>query len=194
MRFKTKLSTKQYRSIFYIIIGIFLLFVAIDGGVENKTNFLLAIAGVMIINSIITFFEEIAKRNKIKTSSDHENYDSNEEKQVAEFFKKRKIIFQLHPVLKLPKTFLKLEIPFRYHKLHPDFYLPEYDVFVEYWGMIGNEKYKEKVFKPKKKLYKENAIELIDLYPRNIKNLDRDFNQKLLEIIRDREGNSKEWR
>ena len=111
------------------------------------------------------------------------------------FSEKRKIIFELHPKLKVPKTVLGfIDVPFRRIILTPDFFLPEYDIYVEFWGMIDNEKYKENIFKPKMKIYKSNLIDMISLYPRNLENLERDFHQKLLEIVRDREGNSKEWR
>lgn len=194
MNFKTKLSLKQFSSIILLIIGALLLGVVLYGNSEEKEFFLKLVSLFMIVISISNFLDEFAKRRKIRKATDNENYDSEEEKKVADFFKKRKIIFELHPVLKLPKSLWIIDIPFSYHKIRPDFYLPEYNVYVEYWGMINNEEYKEGIYKPKKGLYNRNMIELINLYPKNLNNLDRDFNQKLLEIIRDREGNSKEWR
>jgi len=196
MRFKTKLSTKQYSSVFYFILGIFFLYVVVYGETENKIFFLELVAGIMIVVSIMNFFDGFSKRRIIRTSANHKNYDGGGgERLIAEFFEKRKIIFELHPKLKVPKTVLGfIDVPFRRIILTPDFFLPEYDIYVEFWGMIDNEKYKENIFKPKMKIYKSNLIDMISLYPRNLENLERDFHQKLLEIVRDREGNSKEWR
>ena len=42
-----------------------------------------------------------------------------------------------------------------------------------------------------KKLYKDNGLDLISLYPKNLKNLDFAFTSKLLDIIKEREGNDR---
>ncbi|MEK6832467.1 MAG: hypothetical protein AABY32_00335 [Nanoarchaeota archaeon] len=194
MDFKTKLSTKQFCSIILLIIGAILFWGAFYGTSGDKEFLLKLVSLSIIIISISNFFDEITKRRRIRRATNNGNYDSGGETEIANFFKKRKIIFELHPVLKLPKSLWIMNIPFSYHEIRPDFYLPEYNIYVEYWGMINNEEYKEKTYKPKKELYNRNMIDLINLYPKNLENLDRDFNQKLLEIIRDRGGNSKEWR
>lgn len=66
----------------------------------------------------------------------------------------------------------------------PDFYLPDYDVYVEYWGMVdtqdGNDR-KEYVKGMEWKMarYRENGIRFISIYPNEIEKLDSVFARKL---------------
>ena len=62
--------------------------------------------------------------------------------------------------------------------------------------MLDNEEYKKRS-EFKKKKYEENGIEFISLSPKDLEDrnrLDWNFTQKLLNLIRDREGNNLEWR
>jgi len=69
----------------------------------------------------------------------------------------------------------------------PDFYLPDHDVYVEYWGLLDvedagdREKYTRSM-NYKLARYRELGIKLISLYPENLKNLDRDFRKKFKEV------------
>ena len=54
-------------------------------------------------------------------------------------------------------------------KAHCDFYLPDEDVYVEFWGMSGNEDYK-KYKEWKRPLYQANGYKLISLIPDDLKN------------------------
>jgi hypothetical protein len=65
-----------------------------------------------------------------------------------------------------------MEIRYRYderfrildgYAIRPDFYLPEYDVYIEYWGMDTAD-YKIGMLK-KQKLYQQQGKKLISLYP-----------------------------
>ena len=78
--------------------------------------------------------------------------------------------------------------------MEPDFYLPEFNVFVEYWGLIDDAKYKKEKYDFKKKMYTLNDLDFISLYPKNLKNLDFVFTSKLLDLIKKREGNLRKWR
>ena len=52
---------------------------------------------------------------------------------------------------------------------HCDFYLPQYDVYVEFWGMSNDEKYV--AYKQwKEPLYAEHGYKLVSLYPNDLKN------------------------
>jgi hypothetical protein len=69
----------------------------------------------------------------------------------------------------------------------PDFYLPVYDVYVEYWGLVNaddrwtREKY-EKNMRRKMAIYHRNNIKFISIYPDNLENLDWVFRRKFKEI------------
>jgi hypothetical protein len=65
----------------------------------------------------------------------------------------------------------------------PDFYLPDYDVYVEYWGMLNVESNYDRSkyvrgMKYKMARYHELGIKFISIYPDNIKNLDWIFRKK----------------
>ena len=61
---------------------------------------------------------------------------------------------------------------------HPDFYLPDYGVYVEYWGLLGASKDYERTMKWKMAQYHRNKIKFISLYERNLDNLDWVFRAK----------------
>jgi hypothetical protein len=69
----------------------------------------------------------------------------------------------------------------------PDFYLPDYDVYVEYWGMLDvkngcdRRKY-ERSMKYKMARYHQLGVKFISLYPRDLQNLDSTFRKKFQEI------------
>lgn len=63
------------------------------------------------------------------------------------------------------------------YAIRPDFYLPEYDVNIEYWGMDTAD-YKIGMLK-KQKLYQQQGKRLISLYPRDKLRLKTFLLQKL---------------
>ena len=190
MKFKSILSKGQVSSIFFLIVGIILLTIKS----ENSFSTLRTISVIMIVLSVLCFIEEIIKKRKIINPYKKNRYDSKGEKKIADYFKRKNIIFNHHPEIKIPKPFWIFAIPFVNIKLEPDFYLPEFDVYVEYWGMIEDPKYKKDSYDRKKKLYKNNGIDFISLYPQNLKNLDFVFTSKLLDLIKEREGILRKYR
>lgn len=63
------------------------------------------------------------------------------------------------------------------HAVRPDFYLPELDVYVEYWGMDTAD-YKIGMLK-KQQLYQQQGKRLISLYPSDRIRLDAVLPAKL---------------
>jgi len=93
------------------------------------------------------------------------------ERKIVAFFQKHGIRFKYEPSLLLGKV-----------KLHPDFLLLEYQVYVEFWGAAyDNPEYRAKM-KLKKELYRKHGIPVISLYPRHLANLEKHF-PNLLEKI-----------
>lgn len=66
--------------------------------------------------------------------------------------------------------------------INPDFYLPEYNVYVEFWGWADEDKKYNQNMKWKMKQYYDNGINFISIYPRNLKDLDRIFKQKFIKV------------
>ena len=104
---------------------------------------------------------------------------SQAEERIANYFDSIGLRFEYEKEL-LAGLFLKEAIS------QPDFYLPDHDVYVEYWGMLDikddldREKYSRSM-NYKLARYRELGIKLISLYPDDLKNLDRDFRQKFQE-------------
>jgi len=63
------------------------------------------------------------------------------------------------------------------YAIRPDFYLPELDVYIEYWGMNTND-YKIGMLK-KQELYKQQGKKLISLYPKDKPRIAEILNKKL---------------
>ena len=69
----------------------------------------------------------------------------------------------------------------------PDFYLPDYGIYVEYWGMLGVEDSRvrsryERSMKWKMAKYHQNNIKFISIYPNNMSNLDWIFRAKFRDV------------
>jgi hypothetical protein len=70
----------------------------------------------------------------------------------------------------------------------PDFYLPDYDIYVEYWGMAYTEDSKERKqyvqsMEWKMARYHENGIKVVSIFPREIDSIDIVFQEKLKEVL-----------
>ena len=191
MTFKSLLSQKQIHSIFYFIIGmIALLFL-------NSKEFITIIQILilsMIITSILNFISETRRKYIISHPYHKNNYDSNKEIIIAEYFKKKNIIFVHNKIIKVPKQFGIFNVPFVNEKIKPDFFLPEFNIYVEYCGLMNDEGYKQN-YQRKKKLYRDNNLDVIwlyekDLYQKHEKDFSKlgwCFTQKLLEVFKKRE-------
>ena len=62
-------------------------------------------------------------------------------------------------------------------QIRPDFYLPEIDVYIEYWG-LDTPQYKMSMYK-KQTLYQQEGKRLISVYPKDLSVLDRLLKSKL---------------
>ena len=82
-------------------------------------------------------------------------------------------------------------IPFEYERkvyfsasnesAHCDFYLPDYNVYIEFWGLSSDKNY-EYYKRWKENNYKRNTISLISLYPNDLKNLRDRITSKLINL------------
>ena len=66
--------------------------------------------------------------------------------------------------------------------IRPDFYLPEFDVYIEYWGMDTPE-YIDNM-KRKRILYQREGKKLISLYPKDLPDLENLLRLKLSRYVR----------
>lgn len=190
MKFKHIFSARQAIS----IIGIILFFFLFSVKPQESFQVVRILALLILLFSVLGFCSESKRRYKILAPFKKNYFDSKKEEEIAQYFKRKNIIFNHHPELKVPKPFWLFTIPFVNIRLEPDFFLPEFDVFVEYGGMIDDPDYKKNEYDRKKKLYLDNSLDLISLYPKNMDNLDFLFTSKLLDVIKEREGNIRKYR
>ena len=102
-----------------------------------------------------------------------EKVKSHAEKTIADYFFENNILYEYER--KIPRIG------------KPDFYLTEYDVVVEYWGLINHPDIKvkskyEKSMRWKMAQYHSRGIKLISIYPRNLKILDKKIRGSLSRV------------
>lgn len=68
------------------------------------------------------------------------------------------------------------------YAIRPDFYLPEFDLYIEYWGMDTVD-YKIGMLK-KKKLYQQQGKRMISLYREDKPHLEKVLRKKLNRYVR----------
>lgn len=92
----------------------------------------------------------------------------------------------------IAETLTALGIVYRYdnrfriikgYAIRPDFYLPEFDLYIEYWGMEDNLDYQIGMLE-KKKLYQQAEKKLISLYGREKHRLREALREKLSSHVR----------
>jgi len=66
-----------------------------------------------------------------------------------------------------------------------DWYIPKLDLYIEYWGLVGKEFYEYKKEK-KLKLYNRNGLNLLSIYPNDLRRID-----KILSRIKNKEKNKR---
>jgi uncharacterized membrane protein (DUF2068 family) len=96
---------------------------------------------------------------------------SDGEKRIAEWLAAHRIAYRYDARLRIIEGF----------QIRPDFYLPEYDVFIEYWGM-DTPRYKAGMFL-KQDLYMHTGKKLISIYPKDKDRLDAVLGAKLESFI-----------
>lgn len=94
------------------------------------------------------------------------------ERKMINFFEENDIRYVYEPLLVLGKA-----------KLHPDFYLPDYKVYVEFWGMADFSPSYRIYMARKLKLYSKHNVPLISIYPRHLKDIRKSFFQLLERTI-----------
>jgi hypothetical protein len=104
---------------------------------------------------------------------------SKAEKTIADYFVRNKIQYQYEkPAVRRALWIFKIRIS------KPDFYLPRYDTFVEYWGLLNADDKRlryhySRIRRQKITKYQKFKIKFISLYPSDLPNLDRVLREKL---------------
>ncbi len=110
-----------------------------------------------------------------------EHVRSKAEQTIADYLTRQDIAYQYEKTAKTNAILLKEKIS------RPDFFLPDYGVYIEYWGLLHADdsrlrKNYERTMKWKMAQYHKNKIKFISIYPNNLDNLDRIFRAKFREV------------
>ncbi|MGD0029473.1 MAG: hypothetical protein ABSC91_11100 [Candidatus Bathyarchaeia archaeon] len=103
------------------------------------------------------------------------------ERRIADYFEENNIRYVYEQEARGKALFF-------YYKIStPDFYLPDYDVYVEYWGLVNADDYWTRTtyvrsMKRKMAIYYRNNIKFISIYPDNLENLDWIFRRKFRKV------------
>jgi hypothetical protein len=117
------------------------------------------------------FETQVEDKKKIRTL-DGTLVQSDGERRIAEWLAANHITYRYDARLRLIEGF----------QIRPDFYLPEYDVYIEYWGM-DTPRYKAGMYL-KQDLYMRAGKRLISLYPDDKTRLDSALGAKLDALVR----------
>ncbi|MBA4386709.1 MAG: hypothetical protein C0404_01940 [Verrucomicrobia bacterium] len=112
-------------------------------------------------------FEVQVQSNKTIEARDGTLVQSSGERLIAEWLSSHGIAYRYDAKFRIIAEF----------QIRPDFYLPELDVYIEYWG-LDNPQYKMSMYK-KQTLYQQEGKRLISIYPADLPHLDRLLADKL---------------
>ena len=112
-------------------------------------------------------FEIQVELNKTIEARDGTVVQSDGERRIADWFTGHGIAYRYDAKFRIIGEF----------QIRPDFYLPELDVYVEYWG-LDTPQYKMSMYK-KQMLYQQEGKRLISVYPKDLSFLDRLLSDKL---------------
>ncbi len=112
-------------------------------------------------------FETQVEINKTIEARDGTLVQSRGEKQIAEWLTTHGLAYRYDSKYRIIAEF----------QIRPDFYLPELDVYIEYWGM-DTPQYKMSMYK-KQTLYQQEGKRLVSIYPADLSVLDQLLTTKL---------------
>ncbi|MDP6524162.1 MAG: HEAT repeat domain-containing protein [Kiritimatiellia bacterium] len=112
-------------------------------------------------------FETQVEISKTIKARDGTLVQSKGERRIAEWLSRHGIAYRYDTKYRIIGEF----------QIRPDFYLPELDVYIEYWG-LDTPKYKMSMYK-KQTLYQQEGKRLISIYPRDLPGLDNVLTSRL---------------
>lgn len=143
--------------------------------------FLLLVLGYLLSSG--TWTQASARKTYGRSSVTTSGYvvKSNAEKIISDYLTQQNIHHEYERELRTKSFFGGRKIS------NPDFYLSDYDVYIEYWGLVDadDEKLRQKYVREmrwKMAQYYSMDIKFISIYPDNMKNLDRIFRSKFKKV------------
>jgi hypothetical protein len=112
-------------------------------------------------------FETQVELNKTITAGDGTVVQSDGERRISDWLTAHGLTYRYDAKFRIIGEF----------QIRPDFYLPELDIYIEYWGM-DTPQYKMSMYK-KQMLYQQEGKRLISVYPHDLPNLTTLLTSKL---------------
>jgi len=85
-------------------------------------------------------------------------FKSEGERRIAYFLDSNSIKYHYEPGILVQSTEKKPRI------WYPDFHLPEFNIYIEYYGLVGNQNYDIGI-KTKESVYSKMGLDVVSLYP-----------------------------
>lgn len=114
-----------------------------------------------------SFLDRIDTRVLFKNRKERTNRGrvrSNGERKIARYFENHGISYEYERRLTLEGR-----------KLFPDFYLPEHNVYIEFWGRINEDRRYRTFMCRKKELYSKHGITVVSVEPRHVQHIQDHF-------------------
>jgi hypothetical protein len=149
----------------------------------NQDNIIYLLIFFLVFIVIILSQAKVPKKREYGVESVTEKGEvvrSYSEKILTDYFIRNNINYVYEPEV-TSKSFFKTRIGLA------DFYLPDYDTYVEFWGLVNaddkwtRERYVKRM-KKKMAQYYSNDIKFISIYPDNLTNLDWIFRTKFKKV------------
>jgi hypothetical protein len=118
-------------------------------------------------------WETQVELNKTIEAADGTLVQSDGERLIAEWLAAHRIVYRYDNRFRIIKGYA----------LRPDFYLPEHDLYLEYWGMEDNLDYQIGMLE-KKKLYQQSGKRLLSFYRHEKADLPRLLHERLSRFMR----------
>ncbi len=110
------------------------------------------------------------QENKVKEGSEGEQF-------ISEFLEENRVDFNREVKL---TNLVSDSVPYRI----ADFFLPQYKVYIEFFGRWNTSEEHKKRYREKRKVYEENKIPCIYLYPENLGILNFLFERRLRQTLK----------
>src|SRR5713101_1329700 len=104
------------------------------------------------------------------------------ERVIADYFTRHSITYYCEAMATTNDWFI-----FKSKISRPDFYLPQYNLFVEYWGLVDSPDQRTRdnyirTMRWKMAQYRKNNIRFLSIYPSDMRSIDYNFRRKFRVI------------
>lgn len=161
-------------------VGILFTAVALAGlaGGVLALGLLLLIGLLLVLVGALWLFPRRRTYGRAVVTRSGERFRSVSEMRIASYFRQKGIQYRYEETARA-RNGRKIS--------RPDFYLPQYDVYVEFWGLLNADdartrKDYERTMKWKMSQYHRNGIRFVSIYPRDLNDLGSVFTARLREV------------